>query len=263
MIPMTDTEKDEKEKAEKAKSWADARIKTQIQYFSELRSEPDHGIRKLREKIWTYQADPTDDPDLPKIMLKAMIKSNNLRGLDLLIEKDMISKEMKEEVEPVIDAIGYTQNAMLRSLINYGFDIHGQYEGPTWQKGLRPVEIGARYGAAATLRTLFIAGAKPNTECFTDICEAAYFERKQSVAVILNQYDLKLLREIAKSEVDPFAILIKDSPETIKKWKRMDLSRTHQRSSALIKFIATKLLKEKELSCQMTKIKKSEEEISI
>jgi hypothetical protein len=247
----------------KDKYWEETRVRNQIQQFSDLAKEFDHGVTKLRERIWTHQTNPSDQPDLPRIMLKAITRSNNLEGFDLLVEEELISKEMKKSVEPIVDAIVYNQSQILKTLINYGFNVSDPYDGSVWRKGMKPLEIAARYGSSGMIRTLLLAGAKPDTDGFTDLCEAAYHEREQTALIILNEYKYSLLQKISKGEIIPFNTTKEKSPETLKRWGRIDLPKTQRLVSSLIKTLSVKLLKEKEMSRTLDKIRKTETEIGI
>jgi hypothetical protein len=217
-------------------------------------------LKGLKSAIWHHKTYPKENPRAFDCLLEAVIRSGNIQALQTLIAEDVITKKMRGSSEAVVNAICYGSGPLLKALITNGFEISKKSKG-----GITPLEIACRYGAAGAAATLLKAGAKPDTEVFTDLCDAAIYKREQTMLLVLNEYDLKLLRSISKGEIEPITILMGKNPEIKRRWGRKTPagSGTHSSAAAFIKSMATKLLKEKKIAKTIKTITKTEEIINL
>jgi len=232
----------------------------QINLYAGLASEGPRGIRKLEEAIWEYESEPISsrNPDFPEILMTAVTKSGNVEGLHTLIEEGIITNEMRKNPKYAVDSVTFSQSPILKALIACGFNVKDKCK-----EGHSPLSLACRFGNSGAIQTLFKVGIKPDTEYFSDLCEAAYQKNKQCVAVILNNYKLPLLKSIAKEEIKPLEVLKKVDPEKVKRWGSRHPWRIFQDTEKLIASTAKKLLKEKELTQVIETINKSENAIEL
>lgn len=212
------------------------------------------GLNNLRQEIWNHKKYPKTEPDFPSIALAATIKSGSIKGFEALLEEGLIDKKTKQDIEPAIIAVCTLRTPMLKALVTYGFKLSG-----TSKDGRSPLNIACRYGSLGAVNTLFKAGVNPDTKSFSDIGEAACLQKKDVVALILNQYKLQLLSQISKGEVKPIDIMQTQQIDPIKKWGKRDPTQLYKSASTLIEQTATRLLKEKRINRTIELLRKEKE----